>query len=278
MTEQAREQARARVWTAADAAEWITVPRADDDKYSRGVLGIAAGSARYPGAAVLAAEAAVHTGIGMVRLVAPADVGELVLLRRPEVVLGDGRAQAWVAGPGMDGGDAEATARVDAVIAAGTPVVLDAAAGLRAAAAAGRAIVTPHAGELARILGVDRAAVLADPTTAARLARDRLGAVVLIKGATTRVVGDGPVICVAEAPPWLATAGAGDALAGILGALLASRAARGPLSPAALAALAATAAFVHGRAAALASAGGPLTILGLCAAIPAVVRDLIPTG
>jgi len=265
-----------RRWAAADARAWITVPRADDDKYSRGVLGVAAGSPRYPGAAVLATEAALRTGVGMVCLVAPEPVAALVLRRRPEAVVGDGRATVWVAGCGMDADDAEAAARVSAAIAAGAPIVLDAAASARGAEAAGRAILTPHAGELARILGVERAAVLADPEAAARAAADRSGAVVLLKGAVTRVVAPGqPVLLVQEAPPWLATAGAGDALAGVLGALLATRAARGPLSASDLAALAATAAFVHGRAAALASAGGPLTVLDLCAALPAVVRSIL---
>jgi len=265
----------ARRWTAAEAAAWVTVPVADDDKYSRGVLGVAAGSARYPGAAVLAVEAALRTGVGMVRLVAPDAVGSLVLQRRPETVLGPGRVQAWIAGPGMDGEDAEAAERVTAAIISGAPIVLDAAAGARAAEARGRAIVTPHAGELARILGRDRSAVLADPVAAAGEASRRLDAVVLLKGATTRVVHGDAVLSIEEAPPWLATAGAGDALAGILGALLATRAARGGLEPDALAALAATAAFVHGRAATAASAGGPLTVLDLAAAIPDVVRELL---
>lgn len=265
----------ARRWTAADAAAWITPPVADDDKYSRGVIGIAAGSARYPGAAVLAVEAALRTGVGMVRLDAPPEVGTLVLQRRPEAVLGTGRAQAWLAGPGMDADDAEAAARVSAAIVAGVPVVLDAGAAARAGEAAGRSIVTPHAGELARILGRDRGEVLADPVGAAREASRCLGAVVLLKGATTRVVHDDEVITVAEAPPWLATAGAGDALSGILGALVATRAARGSLQAHDLAALAATAAFIHGRAATHASAGGPLTVLDLAAAVPSAVRDLL---
>lgn len=264
-----------RRWTAADAAARIVVPRAEDDKYSRGVLGLAAGSARYPGAAVLATEAALRTGVGMVRVLAPEAVSSLVLQRRPEAVVGDGRAQAWVAGPGMDAGDDEALARVAAAIAAGTPIVLDAAAAAMAGAAAGRAIVTPHAGEIASILGVAREQVRADPDGAAAEAAGRLGAIVLLKGATTRIVGGRDTILVEEAPPWLATAGAGDALAGILGALLATAAARGPLAPDDLAAIAATAAFVHGRAAEAASAGGPLTVLGLCGAVPGVIRSLL---
>ena len=264
-----------RRWSAADAAAWVTAPLADDDKYSRGVLGVAAGSDRYPGAAVLVAEAALRTSLGMLRLDVPPAVASLVLQRRPEAVVGVGRAQAWVAGPGMDGDDTEAGARVSAAIKAGTPLVLDAASASRASEAAGRVIVTPHAGELARILGVDRAAVLADPVGSAADASKLLGAVVLLKGSTTRVVTGETVLTVEGAPPWLATAGAGDALAGILGALLATRAARGALDQDALASIAATAAVVHGRAATIASAGGPLTILGLCEAVPAVIRELV---
>lgn len=264
-----------RRWTAADAAAWVTVPRREDDKYSRGVLGVAAGSSRYPGAAVLAVEAALRTGVGMVRLHAPADVASLVLQRRPEAVVGAGRAQAWIAGPGMDVDDLEAAARVTDAMDAGVPIVLDAASAARAAEAPGRSILTPHAGELARILGIDRTEVVADPIGSATEASRRSGGVVLLKGATTIVVGGGGVLAVDEAPPWLATAGAGDALAGILGALLATRAARGQVDQDALAALAATAAFVHARAAGIASAGGPLTILGLCEAVPEVIRGLV---
>ena len=264
-----------RRWTAADAAAWITVPRSDDDKYSRGVLGVAAGSSRYPGAAVLAVEAALRTGVGMVRLHAPADVASLVLQRRPEAVIGAGRAQAWIAGPGMDADDPDAAARVTDAVEAGVPIVLDAASASRATEAPGRCIVTPHAGELARILGIGRTEVATDPVGSATEASRRTGSVVLLKGSTTVVVGGGEVLTVDEAPPWLATAGAGDALAGILGALLATRAARGPVDQDALAALAATAAFVHGRAAGIASAGGPLTILGVCEAVPEVIRELL---
>jgi NAD(P)H-hydrate repair Nnr-like enzyme with NAD(P)H-hydrate dehydratase domain len=77
------------------------------------------------------------------------------------------------------------------------------------------------------------------------------------------------------APTWLATAGAGDALAGILGALVATHAADVAADPTALARLAATAAVVHGLAATRASAGGPFTIMDLCAALPATIAELL---
>ena len=74
------------IWTAEDAREWIAVPTADDDKYSRGVLGVITGSHDYPGAAVLGVEAAARTGVGMVRYTGPRAVGVMVLARRPEIV------------------------------------------------------------------------------------------------------------------------------------------------------------------------------------------------
>src|SRR5687767_15824194 len=85
-----------------DAAIWISVPGPGDDKYSRGVLGVVTGSARYPGAAVLGVEAALHTGVGMVRYLGPGRPTRLVLARRPEAVTTDGRVQAWVLGSGQD--------------------------------------------------------------------------------------------------------------------------------------------------------------------------------
>lgn len=280
--------------TLLDAAVSIRVPVESDDKYSRGVLGVVAGSDRYPGAAVLAVEAALRTGVGMVRYLGPARAADLVLARRPEAVTADGRAQAWLIGSGLDdapnaaGGDPDALAeaRVRSALDAGVPLVLDATALPLARDPRARAVprvLTPHAGELARLTGIDRAAVLADPDAAALDAARTLDAVVLLKGATTRVATPaGRMLVVAEATPWLATAGAGDALAGLLGALVATHA-RDLVAPASqddaiadrLAELAATAAALHGAAARRASAGGPFTVLDLCAAIPAVIRDLL---
>src|SRR3982750_3074821 len=89
----------------AEARAGVTVPGPDDDKYSRGVLGFATGSSRYPGAAVLGVEAALHTGVGMVRYLGPGRPTRLVLQRRPEAVTASGRVQAWVLGSGQDESD-----------------------------------------------------------------------------------------------------------------------------------------------------------------------------
>ena len=275
----------------ADAAALIRVPTVDDDKYSRGVLGIITGSHRYPGAAVLGVEAALRTGVGMVRYRGAPRAAEFVVQRRPEAVSAEGRVQAWVLGSGMDAGavdaglsdspaeypdDVESGARMRAALASGHPLIIDAGALNAVNRATGPAIITPHARELSRLLDVDVDRVRADPLSAAHEAAARFQVVVLLKGSATRVVApDGAVFVAREAPAWLATAGAGDALAGILGALVATHAAAGPIDAALLARLGAAAAVVHGLAAQRASAGGPFTVLDLCAAVPATIAELV---
>jgi hydroxyethylthiazole kinase-like uncharacterized protein yjeF len=290
-------------FSRAEAAALIRVPTTDDDKYSRGVLGIITGSERYPGAAVLGVEAALRTGVGMVRYLGPARAAEFVLQRRPEAVSANGRVHAWLVGSGMEvetfcGGDSHADldvqARFRAAMTSGLPLVLDAGAldaeVLEAVSrASGPAIITPHAGELARLLGVEVDRVRADPLAAGREAAQRHGVAVLLKGHTTYAIGlAGAEFSAKSAPTWLATAGAGDALAGILGSFVASHAALQSLGAAALenavldstvmARLGAAAALVHGLAAQRASTnsgGGPFTVLELCAAVPAVVAELL---
>lgn len=267
----------AQTFEPADAARWIAVPDEDDDKYSRGVIGFVTGSTQYPGAAVLGVEAALHTGVGMVRYLGPGRPTRLVLQRRPEAVTADGRVQAWVIGSGQTPDrDADTSARIDAALEQRVPVVLDGGGFDLRPRVGGPCVLTPHAGELAGILGIDRAAVTADPERSARRAAEATGAVVLLKGATTRAVTpDGITLEAHSATAWLATAGAGDALAGILGALVATHHRQLADDPDALAPLAATAAVVHGLAARRASLGGPFTVLGLIAQIPAVLRELL---
>lgn len=260
-----------RAWTRADAATAIRVPVASDDKYSRGVLGVVTGSDTYPGAAVLGVDAALHTGVGMVRYLGGERASTLVLQRRPEAVTAYGRVQAWLIGSGTDVADQEpaSVAIADRALGQRLPVVLDGGALERVHDATGPVIVTPHRGELARLLGVEKSAIAADPAAWAVRASEQVHATVLLKGSTTFVAGPGICLSVTGAPPWLATAGAGDALAGILGALVAGNA------EADLAVLGATAALIHGRAAARASAGGPFTITALIEAIPATVAELV---
>lgn len=267
------------------AALW-PVPGPRDHKYSRGVLGVLAGSTGYPGAAVLCVAGAQGAGAGMVRYLGPPAVAADVVAAHPEVVAGDGRVQAWVVGPGLtDDRLGVARERLGAALRDGLPVVVDAGAlGVLPERAEG-AVLVPHAGELATLLrdrgaDVDRAAVEAEPVRWAREAHRRTGAVVLLKGAVTVVAGapDGAVWAQDDATPWLATAGAGDVLAGVLGALLAGLVARSPsehLGADALARAAAVAASVHGRAAVAASGGGPVTASRVAVAVPTVLAGLL---
>jgi hydroxyethylthiazole kinase-like uncharacterized protein yjeF len=267
-----------RPWTASDAAAHIAVPREDDDKYSRGVLGVITGSEQYPGAAVLGVEAALRTGVGMVRYLGPQRASDLVLSRRPEVVTSDGRVQAWLIGSGMDHANREdaADSLMAAAVAQEVAVVLDGGALDLHASTNGPTVITPHFRELGRLLGVDPERIAADPAAAAAGAAKELGVTVLLKGHTSYIAApDGTRLSATLAPSWLATAGAGDALGGVLGALVATHATELATDPGLLARLAATASVIHGLAAQRASRGGPLTILGLAAELPGTIVGLI---
>jgi hydroxyethylthiazole kinase-like uncharacterized protein yjeF len=263
-------------WTARDAADMIARPSATDDKYTRGVLGVATGSERYPGAAVLGVSAALATGVGMVRYLGHDRPTALVLAACPEAVVEAGRVQAWLAGSGMDEAAADAP-DLQHHVAEGLPTVLDAGALSLARRATAPTVITPHARELARLLDVDPGEVTADPQRAAAGAAASLGVVVLLKGSSTVVASpDGALIACDPATPWLATAGTGDVLAGILGALVATHAADLESGDERmLARLAASASVIHAAAASRASAGGPFTVSALVEAIPATVAGLL---
>lgn len=211
-----------REWTRGQTAALLRLPNADDDKYSRGVVALRTGSAEYPGAAVLGVEAAWRAGAGFVRYVGPA--ADAVLARRPEtVVSGTGpiRADAWVVGSGTDSAhrsDDEKRALRE-LLAGDVPVVIDAGALDLVIGATAPIIVTPHAREFARLRHSLALPADAELATAA----DALGATILLKGSRTRVAAPGEaVIALPQSTPWLATAGTGDVLAGILGALIAA--------------------------------------------------------
>ena len=274
-----------------DIGELLPRPGAASDKYRRGVLGLLAGSDRFTGAVLLSAGGAVHGGAGMVRVVTADVAAVLVRQAWPETVVtvhpddGDwdlpgsvGRVQAWVAGPGMGTGQ-DAAARLSAILRTDLPVLVD-ADGLtilsqHQALLPRRAptLITPHAGELARLLGTDPASVEARRLEHARRAAGQLGVTVLLKGSTTVIASpdNGPVLVNPTGTPWLATAGSGDVLSGLTGALLAQG-----LTPA-QAGLAG--AYLHGLAGRLAAspdgAGqAPIGASDLVRALPAAFRSL----
>ena len=261
-------------WTRASAASSIEIPTKSDDKYSRGVLGVITGSDQYPGAAVLGVEAALKTGVGMVRYLGPDRASDLVLRQRPEAVTVPGRVAAWLVGSGMPSSQGDLGAVTEA-LGQGVPVVLDAGAMNLYPRSTGPAVITPHYRELALLLSVDPEPIARDPGHWALRASRELGVTVLLKGNTTFVAGPEIALKVSNAPTWLATAGAGDALAGILGALVATHAKAALDDPTELASLAATATLIHSAAAAVASGGGPLTIMELCARVPETIAALL---
>ncbi|MGH3120803.1 MAG: NAD(P)H-hydrate epimerase, partial [Streptosporangiaceae bacterium] len=282
---------------APDVGALLPQPGGDSDKYRRGVAGIVAGSERFTGAAALAVGGAIRGGAGMVRLVSAAPAVAVVRLLWPEAVItvtgqdipagedvhAAGRVQAWVVGPGM-GTDDQARERLAAVLASDVPVLVDADGLTLLAAHKGLlsrdapTLLTPHAGELGRLLGADPADVESRRLEHARKAAAGLGATVLLKGSTTVIATpDGrsaasqggtsqggtsqgqaeqggvsqedlpPVRVNPTGTSWLATAGTGDVLSGLAGSLLAQGLEVGEA--------AAAAAYLHGLAARLAAAG-----------------------
>jgi hydroxyethylthiazole kinase-like uncharacterized protein yjeF len=266
-------EAGVHVLEAADVAGLLPTPGPADDKYTRGVTGLVAGSAAYPGAGVLATGAAVCGGAGMVRYAGTA--ADAVRARYPEVVVhedarpSDLRVQAWVIGPGI-GTDASARAVLADVLATDVPVIVDADAitvlGQSPELLTGRSaptVLTPHDREFARIAEGPST----DRIGSARAAARGLGATVLLKGEATVVAApDGRAWINRTGTPWLGTAGSGDVLSGLIGSLLAS----GLEPPLA----AAVGAYVHGVAGQLAAAAGPPTSADVLNSLRAALRHI----
>ncbi|MCI2417184.1 NAD(P)H-hydrate dehydratase [Saccharopolyspora sp. K220] len=268
---------------AAEIGAGWPVPGPADDKYSQGVVGVAAGSATYPGAAVLASGAAVQATAGMVRYAGPA--ADAVRSRWPEVVVTGsvtdaGRVQAWAVGPGIGIG-ASGREVLQHVLELGRPVCADADSITLLANDAtlwdardpdAPLVLTPHAGEFARL---SREELGADRVAAAREVAAHFDAVVLLKGNTTIIAApDGRVLVNDSRHAWPATAGSGDVLTGLIGALLAS-----DVEPWLACGYAA---YVHALAADLAAhgapgrtpgeVGAPIGASALLAAVPAAIR------
>lgn len=329
-------------WHTAEAAALLSLPGPESHKYSRGVLGLRTGSSSYPGAAVLGAEAAWRTGVGLVRYVTPLDdsppafglpsPAAAILALRPETVFSsDGtedrsRCDAWLVGSGTDP-RARSTAERSALLellAGPAPLVVDAGAldlvqvartsgGLNAPV-----IITPHLGEFRTLwrtagFGHDTPAVplpepplesqpeppqepqpepqqdswaeMPLPARAAEMLASHLGVTVLLKGSRSIAASAaGTLLTYGPATPWLATAGTGDVLAGILGALTATHAAQIREDSELLARLGVTAALLHDTAARIASGdaverdtGVPITALDVAQALPRAVHQLLQT-
>jgi ADP-dependent NAD(P)H-hydrate dehydratase / NAD(P)H-hydrate epimerase len=276
---------------AADIAAWLPRPSEESDKYRRGVLGIVAGSDRFTGAPTLAVGGAIRGGAGMVRLLSSAVPVAVVRQHWPEAVITTldaslggsaaveavGQVEAWAAGPGM-GTDEVAADLLAAVLATSVPVLVD-ADGITLLAShrellprPAPTLLTPHAGELARLLGADRLDVEAHRLRLATQAAAELGCTVLLKGSTTVIAppaADQEVLVNPTGTSWLATAGSGDVLSGLAGSLLA----QGLDPPRA----AAAAAYLHGIAGRLAAEGAPIGASDIITALPAATRTVVDT-
>lgn len=246
---------------AKDASKCLKKPEPFYNKYSRGVLGLVTGSNEYPGAAILSTSAAAHANIGMVRYAGPLRAQNLVLQTSPEVVASEqlnGKIDAITVGSGIPDADhcnTETSANqrkyIESILAQYAkennnskersisqkdnlpPICVDAGAlDLLPKQVCEKVVLTPHAGELSSLftrydLDISAQQISSNPTHYAQKAADLTGATVLVKGATTAVASPSelhsPIYIAKCAPSWLATAGSGDVLAGILGALLAQR-------------------------------------------------------
>ena len=275
-----------RKWSAKDVKKSIVIPSDLDNKYSRGVLGVITGSAKFPGAAVLTSGAASATGLGMVRFHSSSGLAHLVLHSNPEVVVQPGPVTAWLAGSGIDHkkySDVTTWQRhrwFTLISKQSVPTILDAGALHLAGKLLQPTVITPHAGELSRLLRsrgvtVDSEAIEGNPKKWAKRASQELNVTVLLKGSRTVVAQGEDLIELPSSTPWLATAGTGDVLAGILGALVATNYIEILNDPEHLATLAASAAFIHNAAALLASRGSPITATQIISHIPAVIEKIL---
>lgn len=271
-----------KIWTARDARQSIVIPSVDDDKYSRGVLGIITGSEKYPGAAVLTCQAAMRTGIGMVRYCGPSSVKDLVLASRPEVVTAQGQVNAWLLGSGIDSNDLGyfRSRKLRSAIGEGLPVILDAGAIIRARKINGPTLITPHYRELQRLLSergisVTASAIEGAPKKWASYAAEEFGVTVLLKGNVSVVSSKERQIQLPASTSWLATAGTGDVLSGIIGALVATQTVEIEKNPEKLVAIAATGAYIHSRAAAIAIKSGPIVAMDVVRFISKAISEIL---
>ncbi len=274
-----------------DVAAWVAEAADDAYKYRRGVVAVAAGSAAYPGAALLATAAARRGNVGMARFLDRSDgVAGLVVSNYPDVVI-DGsdpqsqsRVDAWVCGPGFVGDDVDAMT-VRAVLAAQTPVVLDAGALAVMAHSdevkdliAGRfdrglvTVLTPHDGEFERVFP-GLLASAPGRLAAARQASEQSGTIVVLKGPGTVIAAPSGVSYVdTEGTSDLGTAGSGDVLSGVMGAVLAGAWALGARTLGEFTEATAAAVWLHGSAGRIAAAGAPVVATDIADALPEAIR------
>lgn len=261
-----------RVWKAKDCKQFLPAPKANDHKYRRGILGCVTGSNQYPGAALLTTASALAVGIGMVRYFGPEKVKRAVIQNRPEVVIQAGSVDAYLLGSGIP--QKKSLLRkitMEMANRADLPKVLDAGALYLTGTSKSPTIITPHIGELAELLKVKASEIESKPLEFASIAANQFKVTVLLKGSETLVTNGSQTIKLPKATSWLATAGTGDVLAGILGALMALN--KSNLNHKNLIEIGATASYIHAEAAS-ASSQGPISPSAIIEFIPKIISKL----
>ena len=264
------------------ATELLQPPGTADNKYTRGTVGFVTGSEQYPGAALLGINAAFELGIGMVRYLGPKVVTDLILSNRPEVVPGLDRSKALVVGSGIGHDNQDQLANIRNATSLGLPLVID-AGGLQLVETnylKAPAVLTPHALEAERLFSKlghvrHRKDIEANPIASARELSELTNQVVLLKGSITVIATpSGETIESGPGSVHLATAGTGDVLAGMIGALVAKHLSHATeIDHSTLAQIALVANQLHSEAAEVAASNGEFGASAVCAAISNVVGN-----
>lgn len=273
-------------WNVRESKKHILIPSEIDHKYSRGTLGAITGSAQFPGAAVLTSRAAIATGLGVLRFHSSSGLAHLVLHTSPEALVQPGKVDAWLVGSGVsDNKYSDFTTWLrhrwfNLMKAQSVPTVLDAGALNWAGKLTQPTLITPHAGELSKLFAkrgikVSSETIESNPNKWAIKASQELGVTVLLKGTNTVVTNGSQIIELPKSTPWLATAGSGDVLAGIIGALVATNYIEILNDETVLMFAAATGAYIHNNAALMASDGAPISATSIIEKIPEAIRKIL---
>jgi len=263
----------------------FVTPSVFDDKYSRGVLGVITGSKTYPGAASLTTKASLRTGVGMIRfLTGEKDLNYLVLEKSAEIVIKDGQVQAWLLGSGIEknGGKLKTRRKIKKALNQNLPVVLDAGAINFVTMIDANSIITPHYKELQELFAanstqVSLVEIKKDPAKWAKKASLEFKTTVLLKGNTTVICDAKNLVEVKQGNPFLATAGTGDVLSGILGSLVATNYLRLKNKTISLLEIAQAAVIIHQEASLEASNSGPISASMLIEKISPVIGKVLAT-
>ena len=260
-------------------------PALSDDKYSRGVLGVITGSKSYPGAASLTTKATLRTGVGMVRfLTGIRDLNYLVLEKAPEVVIKDGQVQAWLIGSGIEknGGKFKTRRKIKKALSQKLPTVLDAGAINFVTRLETNSIITPHYKELQELFNtksieVSLQDIKKDPAKWAKKASLEFKTTVLLKGNTTIICDGKSTVEIKSGTTYLATAGSGDVLSGILGSLVTTNYLRIRNKTISLLEIAQAAVLIHQEASLEASNSGPISSSMIIEKISPVIAKALST-